>query len=166
MRLLLVGHGRMGKLVEALALEYGASIAGVITTANADAALRDADFGPVDVAIDFTLPDAVPRNLPLLAARGVNVVIGTTGWSAHESELRDVVSRTGIGVLSAPNFSLGVTLFQMVVEDAARRFAPHESFGAWIHEQHHAAKKGAAFLERIAVLQRPCIPQQHRVFEA
>ena len=143
MRLLLVGHGRMGKLVEALAFEYGASIAGVITTANADAALRNADFGPVDVAIDFTLPDAVARNLPLLAARGVNVVIGTTGWSAHESELRDVVSRTGIGVLSAPNFSLGVTLFQMVVEDAARRFAPHESFGAWIHELHHAAKKDA-----------------------
>jgi 4-hydroxy-tetrahydrodipicolinate reductase len=143
MRVLLVGHGRMGKLVETLAAEYDASIAGVITTANAEMALRDGDFGPVDAAIDFTLPDAVPRNLPLLAARGVNVVIGTTGWSAHERELRGLVSQTGIGVLVAPNFSLGMTLFQLVVEDAARRFAPHESFGAWIHELHHATKKDA-----------------------
>ena len=143
MRVLLVGHGRMGKLVETLAEEYDTSIAGVITTANAEAALRDGDFGPVDAAIDFTLPAAVPRNLPLLAARGVNVVIGTTGWSAHERELRGLVSQTGIGVLVAPNFSLGMTLFQLIVEDAARRFAPHESFGAWIHELHHATKKDA-----------------------
>ena len=143
MRLLLVGHGRMGKLVEALAPEYEAIIAGVVTTRDADAALRDGDFGPVDVAIDFTLADAVPRNLPLLAARGVNVVIGTTGWATHEAELRAVVDRTNIGVLAAANFSLGMNVFQLVVEEAGRRFAQHESFGAWIHELHHAAKKDA-----------------------
>jgi 4-hydroxy-tetrahydrodipicolinate reductase len=143
MRLLLVGHGRMGKLVEAMAAEYDATIAGVVTARHADRTLRDVDFGPVDVAIDFTLADAVPANLPLLAARGINVVIGTTGWSAHETELRDVVARTGIGVLAAANFSLGMNLFQLAVEDAARRFAPHKGFGAWIHELHHAAKKDA-----------------------
>ena len=143
MRLLLVGHGRMGKLVESLAPEYGASVAGVLTTRNVEDALRDGDFGPVDVAIDFTVPDAVPRNLPLLAARGLNAVIGTTGWSAHEREMRDLVSRTGIGVLAAANFSLGMNLFQLIVEDAARRLAHQESFGAWIHEFHHAAKKDA-----------------------
>lgn len=143
MRLLLVGHGRMGKLVEALAPEYGASIAGVVTSDDAESVLRDRDFGPVDVAIDFTLADAVPRNVPRLAARGLNVVIGTTGWAAHEAELRDVVARSGIGVLAAANFSLGVNLFQLLVEDAARRFAAHTSFGAWIHELHHSAKKDA-----------------------
>lgn len=143
MRLLLVGHGRMGRLVESLAPEYDASIAGVITTRNAESALREGDFGRVDVAIDFSLAAAVPHNLPLLAARGLNVVIGTTGWSEHERELREVVSRTGIGVLAAANFSLAMTLFQLVVEDAARRFATHESVGAWIHELHHAAKRDA-----------------------
>jgi 4-hydroxy-tetrahydrodipicolinate reductase len=143
MRLLLVGHGRMGKLVEDLAPEYGAAVAGVITARDAELALRDGDFGPVDVAIDFTLADAVPRNLSLLAARGVNVVIGTTGWGVHEHELREVVANSGIGVLAAANFSLGMNVFQLAVEDAARRFAPHESFGAWIHELHHAAKKDA-----------------------
>ena len=143
MRLLLVGHGRMGKLVEALAPEYDATVAGVVTTRDAEAALREGDFGPVDVAIDFTLADAVPRNLPLLASRGVNVVIGTTGWAAHEAELRAIVDRTNIGLLAAANFSLGLNLFQIVVEEAARRVAGHDSFGAWIHELHHAAKKDA-----------------------
>jgi len=142
-RLLLVGHGRMGKLVEALAPEYGAVIAGVASGAQTDAALRDWDFGTVDVAIDFTLGAAVPRNLPLLAARGINVVLGTTGWSAHERGLRDLVAQSQIGVLAAANFSLGLNLFQLVVEDAARRFDPYKSYGAWIHELHHAAKKDA-----------------------
>ena len=143
MRLLLVGHGRMGKLVETLAPEYDATVAAVVTARDADLALRDGDFGPVDVAIDFTLADAVVKNLPLLAQRAVNVVIGTTGWGAHEKEMRAVVERTGIGVLAAANFSLGMNLFQLVIEDAAKRFAAHPSFGAWIHELHHDKKKDA-----------------------
>lgn len=143
MRILLVGYGRMGKLVEALAPEYGAQIAGVIIARDAERSLREGSYGPVDVAVDFTLADAVPHNLPLLASRGINVVIGTTGWSAHETAMREVASRAGIGVLAAPNFSLGVNLFQLLVEEAARRFASHESYGAWINELHHAAKKDA-----------------------
>jgi len=142
-RLLLVGHGRMGKLVEALAPEYGVQVAGIISARDAERSLRERDYGPVDVAIDFTVADAVPRNLPLLADRRVNVVIGTTGWSAHERELRDAAAQAGIGVLVAPNFSLGMNVFQMLVEEAAGRFASHESYGVWIHELHHAGKKDA-----------------------
>lgn len=143
MRLLLVGHGRMGRLVESLAADYRGSIAGVVTSRDAERALADADFGPVDVAIDFTQPDAVSRNLPLLARRGVNVVVGTTGWAADEPQMRETVARAGIGVLVAANFSLGMNIFQLVVEDAARRFGKHPAFGAWVHERHHAAKKDA-----------------------
>ena len=133
----------MGQLVEALAPEYGVQVAGVITARDAERSLREGDYGPIDVAVDFTVAEAVPRNLPLLADRRVNVVIGTTGWSAHEHALRDVAARAGIGVLAAANFSLGVNLFQVLVEEAARRFASHESYGAWIHELHHATKKDA-----------------------
>ena len=143
MRVLLVGHGRMGRLVEALAPEYDAVVAGVVTSRDANRELVEGDFGQVDVAIDFTLADAVVRNLPLLARRGVNVVVGTTGWAAHEKQMRESVAQTGIGVLVAANFSLGMNIFQLVVEDAARRFARHPSFGAWVHELHHAAKKDA-----------------------
>lgn len=143
MRVLLVGHGRMGTLVERLAPEYDATIAGILTSANAAQRLASSDVGDADLAIDFTLPGAVKANLPLLAARGLNVVIGTTGWQDDEAGLRAIVEQSGIGVIAAANFSLGLNLFQLVVEEAARRVWPHAGFGAWIHELHHAAKKDA-----------------------
>lgn len=143
MRVLLLGHGRMGALVESLAPSYGCEIAGIVDEHSNRHTLESGDFGAVDVAIDFTLADAVPRNLPSLAARRINTVIGTTGWAAHEDAMREVAARYGIGVLASANFSLGMNLFQLVVEEAAKRFAPYESYGAWLHEWHHAAKKDA-----------------------
>lgn len=143
MRVLLLGHGRMGQLVESLAPSYGAEIAGVIDEHSGDRAIAEGTFGKVDVAIDFTLAEAVTRNLPQLAGRGINVVIGTTGWQAHEAVMRDVANKAGIGVLAAANFSLGMNVFQLVVEEAARRFAAHKDFGAWLHEAHHVMKKDA-----------------------
>lgn len=140
-RLLVVGHGRMGQLVEQLAPDYGFEVAGVVTDANPGDLSRD--HGRLDVAIDFTLPEAVPVNLPVLAGRGVNVVVGTTGWQAHEPALRDVVERAGTGVLASANFSLGMNLFALLAEEAGRRFEPHADFGAWLHELHHKAKKDA-----------------------
>ena len=136
MRILLLGHGRMGTLVESLAPEYGATIAGVVDEHSAD--IIDAD-----VAIDFTLADAVPKNLPRLAERRINVVIGTTGWQAQEPAMRAIAEQAGIGVLAASNFSLGMNIFQLAVEEASRHFANHPEFGAWIHESHHIMKKDA-----------------------
>lgn len=143
MRILLLGHGRMGTLVESLASEYGAVIAGVVDEHSGPNAIAGGDFGTVDVAIDFTLADAVTKNLPKLAARKVNVVIGTTGWQAHEAAMREVAAKAGIGVLAASNFSLGMNIFQLAVEEASRHFARHAEFGAWIHESHHVMKKDA-----------------------
>ena len=136
MRILLLGHGRMGKLVESLAPEYGATIAGVCDEHSFE--IKDAD-----VAIDFTLAEAVPKNLPRLAERKINVVIGTTGWQAQEAAMRAIAEKAGIGVLAASNFSLGMNIFQLAVEEASRHFARHPEFGAWIHESHHAMKKDA-----------------------
>ena len=141
-RLLVVGHGRMGTLVEGFAHAHGFELAGVVS-GRAGEALATGAFGPVDVAIDFTNAEVVGRNLAVLAERGINVVIGTTGMQEQESVLRAVVSRTGIGVVAAANFSLGMNLFQLIVEEAARRLAPHGDFGAWIHEAHHDRKKDA-----------------------
>jgi 4-hydroxy-tetrahydrodipicolinate reductase len=143
MRILLLGHGRMGRLVEALAPEYGATIAGVIDGRSGERAIADANAGAVDVAIDFTLADAVVKNLSYLAERKINVVIGTTGWQAHESAMRAIAAKAGIGVLAASNFSLGMNVFQLAVEEASRHFAKHAEFGAWIHEAHHVLKRDA-----------------------
>ena len=143
MRILLLGHGRMGQLVESLAPEYGGAIAGVIDEHSGDRAIADGKYGDVDVAIDFTLADAVTRNFPQLATRKINVVIGTTGWQAQEGKMREIATDAGIGVLAAANFSLGMNVFQLAVEEASRHFAKHPEFGAWIHESHHIAKKDA-----------------------
>jgi 4-hydroxy-tetrahydrodipicolinate reductase len=128
----------MGRLVDALSAEYGLDVTGRLDVEDADAEWPDAD-----VAIDFSVADAVPGNVRRLAARGVDVVIGTTGWGAHEEELRRDVAGRSIGVVAAPNFALGVNLFAALAERAAELMAPHAGFGAWIHEAHHAAKRDA-----------------------
>jgi 4-hydroxy-tetrahydrodipicolinate reductase len=97
----------------------------------------------VDVAVDFSSPEAVPVNLPALARRGLNVVVGTTGWGSHEARLRAAAAESGIGVVAAPNFSAGVVVFEALVARAARLLARHADVGAWLHEAHPAAKKDA-----------------------
>lgn len=136
MRILLVGFGRMGKLVEELAREAGHQIAGRVTGATAAT-----DWPAADVAIDFSTAEAMRTNVPRLAARGTNLVIGTTGWRAHEAELR--AAAAGVGVVASANFSIGVNIFEMLVAEAGRLMQSQPAYGAWIHELHHAAKKDA-----------------------
>jgi 4-hydroxy-tetrahydrodipicolinate reductase len=145
MRILLVGHGKMGRMVESLAREYGCEVAGVIDPQSPQ---HGGDAGSdhwagVDVAVDFSTAASVPVNATALARRGINLVIGTTGWAAHEAEVRRAASDSGVGVVVAPNFSTGVVLFDAIVAQAAKLFAPQEDFGAFLHEAHHAAKVDA-----------------------
>jgi 4-hydroxy-tetrahydrodipicolinate reductase len=144
-RIVLVGYGKMGRLVGELAAQYDCEVAGVIDPAvsSHSAGIDDERWNTVDVAIDFTSPDAVISNVPALAARGINVVLGTTGWQRHESELRRAVADAGTGIVAAPNFSTGVVLFEAIVAQAARLFARQDEYGAWLHEAHHAMKKDA-----------------------
>jgi 4-hydroxy-tetrahydrodipicolinate reductase len=138
--LLLVGYGRMGRLVEGLASEYGMQVAGIVRGAEAS---HPDSWPPADVAIDFSIAEAVPATLGHLARRGTDVVIGTTGWQAREAELRAEALRCGIGVVAAPNFAVGVNLFLALVERAGELLKSVPSFGAYLHEMHHAAKRDA-----------------------
>ena len=159
MKLLLVGHGKMGRLVESLAPEFGFDVAGVVDPQSPkhgggpDAAGWDG----VDVAVDFTTPDVVRHNAPVLARRGINLVIGTTGWSRDERAVRDAVDAGHVGAVVAPNFSTGVVLFEAIVARAAALMAAQPDFGAFVHEAHHAAKKdapsGTALLLQQAMVQ-------------
>ena len=137
MRLLLVGYGKMGRLVEQLAPEHGCEIAGRIDVGSGDWS------APADVAVDFSTAEALRDNFRRYVDRGLPVVIGTTGWSAHEAELRRHAEAAHMGVVAAANFSIGVNLFQLMVVEAARLMQAHEQYGAWIHEAHHAAKRDA-----------------------
>jgi len=136
-RLLIVGYGKMGRLVEQLAPDNGCEVAGRIDVNETDWSV------PAAVAVDFSTAEALLANFPRYLERRMAVVIGTTGWSAQEAELRAQAERAGIGVVAAANFSIGVNLFQLMVAEAARLMQPHEQFGAWIHEAHHAAKRDA-----------------------
>ena len=138
--LLLLGRGRMGRIVETLAPEFGFELAGIVDVDNAD---RPESWPAADVAIDFSIAEAVPQNVPRLAARGTDVVIGTTGWQIHEPALRREAEKAGIGVVAAPNFAIGVNLFTALVERAAELWKDQPAFGAWLHELHHAAKRDA-----------------------
>jgi 4-hydroxy-tetrahydrodipicolinate reductase len=143
MRLLLIGYGRMGRLVERLSPDHGFEVVGRLDDTNNIGGVGIESQPQADVAIDFSTSSAVAENLPLLARRGINLVIGTTGWDAQEAEMRKIVAGSSIGVVAAANFSLGVALFQDLVERAAKLFAPYPDYGAWVHEIHHAAKKDA-----------------------
>ncbi len=146
MKLLLVGYGRMGQLVGQLAGSYDCEVAGIVDplSKSHSGSIDDPRWrGAVDVAIDFSLPDAVPANLPALARLGVNIVVGTTGWSGNEAEMRAVVEQTGVGVVAAPNFSAGVVMFEAIVARAAQLASGQQEFGAWLHEAHHVTKKDA-----------------------
>jgi len=143
MRILLVGYGKMGQLVGELAAESGCEIAGIVDPLSpaGAGAIDDDRWREADVAIDFSSPDAVPENLPVLARRRLNTVVGTTGWGGHEAALRRIVEAAGVGVVVAPNFSPGVVLFEAMVARASALLAPQSDFGAWLHEAHHAMKK-------------------------
>jgi len=145
MKILLVGHGKMGQLVGTLAPQYGCEVAGVVDPASPQhgGAADDERWAGVDVAVDFSTPDAVVGNALVLAKRGISLVIGTTGWSAREAELRKAVADAGVGVVAAPNFSTGVVLFEALAAHAATLFAPQQEFAAFLHEAHHSAKKDA-----------------------
>jgi 4-hydroxy-tetrahydrodipicolinate reductase len=133
----------MGQLVGELASRSGCEVAGIVDplSSASSGTIDDDRWRDVDVAIDFSSPEAVPHNLPALARRRLNMVVGTTGWGRHEAALRHIVDETGVGVVVAPNFSAGVVLFEAMVAHAAALVASQSDFGAWLHEAHHAMKK-------------------------
>jgi 4-hydroxy-tetrahydrodipicolinate reductase len=136
-RILLVGYGKMGRMVEELAPAHDCEVAGVIDVDRADWS------APAEVAIDFSTADALRDNFTRYVERRLPVVIGTTGWGEHAAALRAHADQVGLGVVASANFSLGVNVFQLIVEEAARRIAPYAEYGSWIHEAHHAAKRDA-----------------------
>jgi 4-hydroxy-tetrahydrodipicolinate reductase len=149
MRLLIVGYGKMGRMVEEIAVTEGIEIVGRVDQG------RD-EWTDADVAIDFSTADALLDNFRQYVARRLSVVIGTTGWNAHVDRLRAEADRAGIGVVASANFSIGVNIFERVVAEAARMMSAQPQYGTWIHEVHHAAKRdapsGTALLLRDAML--------------
>ena len=143
MKIALIGHGSMGKLIERLVKEKGHEIAVVIDEANASLSADElaAKLSGVEVAIDFTNAEAVLRNVEACMKADVAMVEGTTGWNSHRNEIERVVRDAGGAFVFGANFSIGVNLFYRVVDHASELFAKFPEYEVFIEEQHHSRKK-------------------------
>jgi 4-hydroxy-tetrahydrodipicolinate reductase len=142
LKIAIIGNGKMGKTVAALATERGHSIHTLVNRLeNAGGrALTAERLAGADVAIEFTRPDAAVANLERLIGLGVPTVTGTTGWTESLPKLSELVRQRHGALLHAANFSVGVHLFFRAARDLARSFRGRSEFAVSIHEEHHKAK--------------------------
>jgi 4-hydroxy-tetrahydrodipicolinate reductase len=144
MKLALIGHGAMGRLVERLAREAGHDVATVV--GSRESAFRAEELAEIlgghDAAIDFTVAEAVARHAEACALARVPLVEGTTGWHAQLDEVRGVFEREGGALIYGANFSVGVNLFYRVVSRAAELFSAFD-YAPFVEEAHHSRKRDA-----------------------
>ena len=140
MKIAIVGPGRMGSEVEAMAREQGHE---VVATLGRDDEISRHTLGEAEVAVEFTLPEAAPHVLPALARAGIDAVSGTTGWSDHLPAVRQAVEEAGTGLIHAPNFSIGVAVFRRWIRTVAEDLDGLEEYDVALHEVHHTRKVDA-----------------------
>lgn len=147
MRYALIGYGKMGRAIEEAATARGhACLVVVDRRGRGDRIVRSmdrADWRGVDVAFEFTRPDAAKDNVIALLKRGIAVVCGTTGWDASAPGLARATAASGRGCVIAPNFSVGMNLFYAAVERAAKAYLAVAGYDPWIAEWHHKQKADA-----------------------
>lgn len=143
MKIGIVGYGKMGHMVEQMAVTRGHA---VLWHANSYTELQAklADGEAVEVVIEFTSPASAVANLQLCLSRGVKVVCGTTGWYAQLPEVIAVQKQHPSSALFyAPNFSLGVRVALLLTRQIARYAEQLQQYSVAIEETHHAAKADA-----------------------
>jgi len=143
--LAIIGYGKMGKLIESLAPEYGFEVRlklDVNNNANFEGITAE-NFHGIDAAIEFSIPSAVPENVRRISELGVNLVVGATGWLERIDEVRKSIEEAGTGMVWSPNFSIGMQAFFRLVAEAAKLMSNETLYETWAWEIHHSAKKDA-----------------------
>jgi len=135
MRIALIGFGKMGREIDALAREQGETVARVF---EIDSPVRPQDLEDVDVCIDFSTPDSVLANIRCAAETRRDIVVGTTGWDKHLPEIRNIVKDSGL--LYSSNFSLGMNIFFRITANAAELMRRSTEYDPYIEEIHHRQK--------------------------
>jgi 4-hydroxy-tetrahydrodipicolinate reductase len=143
MKIALLGYGRMGRAVETVATARGHEIVVRLDIDdNPDGrGLTRERLAGAEVAIEFTTAEAAPRNVEGLAECGVNAVVGTTGWYDRLGEVSSEVERMGVGLIYAPNFSLGTQVFFRLAALAAELAERLNGYDAYVLEAHHRHKR-------------------------
>lgn len=138
-RIAIIGDGKMGKSIAALAPENACEVVAMIgEKQNVTDALRNAD-----VAIEFTQPDAAVENIRRCISAGVPVVVGTTGWYDQLPELSEEVGNASSALLWSANFSVGVNVVLQLASRAGELLTGNDAFEVKMVETHHAGKKDA-----------------------
>jgi 4-hydroxy-tetrahydrodipicolinate reductase len=131
--------------VAAEATAAGDEVGAVVTSKEGDLSpnqLKDR-FLAHDVVIDFSVGEAVLKNIEACARAGVPLVEGTTGWKAHEQTAKQIVTEHSAALVYGANFSIGVNLFYRIVDRAAALFASVDGYAPFIEEAHHMRKRDA-----------------------
>ena len=142
MKIALIGYGKMGHIIERIALERGHEIVSKIDVNNQEVFNSEA-FASADVAIEFTIPTKAIENYRKAWAAGVPVVSGTTGWNAILPELKKEIAENGYTLFWASNFSLGVNLFFELNKRLAAMMNRYANYDVTMTEIHHTEKKDA-----------------------
>jgi len=138
MKIALLGYGKMGQVIERIALERGHEIVLKKDEFNSYDGLSSAD-----VAIDFSVPTAAVSNISSCFHANVPVVSGTTGWLEHYDEMIALCAEKKGGFISSSNFSLGVNLFFGLNEYLAKMMSKFDSYKVDMEEIHHTQKLDA-----------------------
>ncbi len=143
MKIALIGYGKMGRMIEKIALSRGHEIVSIIDVDNQSDFDSDA-FASADVAIEFTAPQAAYNNYLKAFAKNVKVVSGSTGWmKEHGDEVRRLCTESGQTLFWASNFSIGVAIFSAVNRYLAKIMNNFPQYDVTMEETHHIHKLDA-----------------------
>lgn len=142
MRIALIGYGKMGKMIEEVALNRGHEVILRIDEAN-QADLDASSAANADVAIEFTAPQSAYANVVKCIDLGLPVVSGSTGWNDNLPAAKEYCAQKKGTFLHASNFSVGVNIFFKVNEFLARLMAAQAAYDVTVKEIHHTQKKDA-----------------------
>lgn len=143
MNIALIGYGKMGHMIESIALERGHKIVSIIDIDNQQD-FGSPEFASADVAIEFTSPTAAYANYLRAFKAGVKVVSGSTGWmKEHGDDVRRMCSEEGKTLFWASNFSIGVAIFSAVNRYLAKIMNGFTQYGVRMEETHHVHKLDA-----------------------
>ncbi len=142
MNIALIGYGRMGHEIEAIALKRGHVIKLIVDQDNTED-LSEKNLTGIDVAIEFSSPDAAFDNISKCLGLSVPVVSGTTGWLENYGKAADICKKKGTSFIHSTNFSIGVNILFRLNAELARQMDRYRNYGASIEEIHHTKKLDA-----------------------
>lgn len=142
MKIVLLGYGKMGQLIEKFALKRGHEVVLIVDANNRDS-IGVEDLEGADVAIDFSTPEAALSNISLCFESNLPIVVGTTGWYEHMQEVKDTCLEAEQALLYGSNFSIGVNVFFHINRLLARAMDPYKQYDVQVEEIHHIHKLDA-----------------------